>query len=727
MFIMFFKKLQKKWSFDFKSANVPPKARNVKNRKKFNFRFKLFNFRFKLFNKSGKTKYSIFKLNVLTCSLILVVSLLSSTLIGFNITKNRVKKDFTDSAKQLLIQNRNYIDFLNEFVETTSKQVISDRQLVNGLVTQSADVYENFEQNRIRQQKLSILTSLGSNSIISSVTIYNEVGNTVSSVGLSQDKVEAAKKESWYEAAIAANGKSIWVPLHKDTILDDSDTANYISNVRLLKTDNAKPAGVLKINMTLNRLQEKIGSATIGASGYLKVLDKDGFIITSNTALNPGDKESDAFLEKINANIGKSFNEIIDGKKMVVFSELSESTKWKFIALIPQEELYASATTIGLTNAGIAVIFLVLSLLVTTLLSQKISKPLQSIVKGTRALAEGDFSVSLKESSISEVDELSHNFNTMVYELKNILLATKNLSSDSTDTAIKLQEISQNLKEAAEATASTVNTIADGSSKQTEEISNCVDFTKQFNEEIGLTIKHINAIQNTTDSTLTIIEQKAKVISELKESSSENKETIEMVAATINKLGNNTKDILTILKNINDITDRTNLLSLNAAIEAARAGEAGRGFAVVANEVRNLADQSKHSAEEIKKIIDNIQKAIQESINITKKATINFEGEYQKVDNTIDAFNIIRNSFETILGMVDESSGSISKLERDKETLIKSIDNISSISQDNSAATEEVSATVEEQAASNTEVFLLASNLTEKSKELNSVVEKFKL
>ncbi|WP_163192798.1 methyl-accepting chemotaxis protein [Clostridium thermarum] len=717
---MFSKKQRKKFSFDFRLPKFTGRSKKMKNKKNINFNLKLF-------GKSIKSKMSIFKLIVLTCSLILVVSLSSSTIIGFNITRARVEKDFTNSAKQLLIQNRNYIDFLNEFVEATSMQVISDRQFINGLINEYDDIYQGFEKNRERQQKLSILTSLGSNSIISSITIYNENGNSVSSVGTSQDKIEAAKKESWYQEAVAANGKSIWVPLHKDTILHSNNAATYISNVRLLKTDSSKIAGVLKINVTLDRLEEKIGSSTIGNSGYIKVLDKNGYIITSNTEVNPGDKESDEFLAKINANIGKTFTQVIDGKKMVVLSEVSETTGWKFVALIPQEDLYTSANAIGRTNIIIALIFLVFSLIATTLLSRKISKPLQTIVEGTRTLAEGDFTVYLPESSIKEVGELSHNFNAMVYELKNILQATKNLSADSTDTAIKLQEISQNLKDASEATAATVNTIADGSSKQTDEISNCVEFTRQFNEEIGLTIDHINTIQSTTDSTLEIIEQKSKVINELKESSSENKATIELVAATINKLGHNTKDILTILKNINDITDRTNLLSLNAAIEAARAGEAGRGFAVVANEVRNLADQSKHSAEEIKKIIDNIQKAIQESINITKKATANFEDEFQKVDNTIEAFTIIRKSFETILGMIEESSGSIAKLERDKEILIKSIDNISAISQDNSAATEEVSATVEEQAASNSEVYMLATNLTEKSKELNNVIEKFKL
>ena len=720
---MAFRKKQKRLPIEFNSSKKSEEH-------KFNDKSKTNKSKFNIFNKPKKSKRSIFRMIVFTSSALLVVSLLLSTLIGFTITKDRVEKDFTASAKQLLIQNKNYVDFLSEVVETTSLQLLSDRTLVNDLTVPNDGSYEAFEKSRSRQTKINNLTSLGASSIISSVAVYNEYGNSVTSVSssnITDEKLTEAKTNDWYKEAKAAGGKSIWVPLHRDTLLSANDDRQYISNVRVLNSDLGREAGILKINMTLDRLQEKVGSSTLGESGYIKVLDKNGFVITSKNEVTAGDRESETLLKLASENIGKSFNYTLEGVRMLIMCEVSETTGWTFLALIPEKELYASATSIGKTNAAIAALFLLLAIFITTLLSRMISKPLQGMVNSTRALAEGDFSVALAESSIAEVDELAHNFNTMVLELKDILQATKSLSAESTDAAIKLQEISQTLKDASEATTETVNTIADGSFKQTEEVSYCVDFTKQFNEEIGHTIDHISAIQNTTDTTLTIIEEKSKVITELKKSSSENKETIEMVAATIDKLGDNTKDILTILKNINDITDRTNLLSLNAAIEAARAGEAGKGFAVVADEVRKLADQSKQSAEEIKKIIGNIQTAIQESVNITKKATLNFEGEYEKVDNTIEAFNIIKNSFGSILKMVEESSGSISKLEKDKETLIKSIDSISSISQDNSAATEEVSATMEEQAASNSEVFILATNLTEKSKELNSVVEKFKL
>lgn len=217
-----------------------------------------------------------------------------------------------------------------------------------------------------------------------------------------------------------------------------------------------------------------------------------------------------------------------------------------------------TATSIGLTSSIIVIIFLVVSIAITTALSKTISKPLQNMVTGTKALAEGNFAVKFEKSNIIEVNELAHNFKKLVFELKGILQATRDLSAKLTEAAVKLQEISQSVKEAADATTCTINTIADGSYKQTEEISCCVNFTKQFNEEIGTTISNINSIQNTTDTTLEVLEGKSEIISQLKKSSTKNKETIEMVATTIDKLGENAKDILAILNNINEITDRAN-------------------------------------------------------------------------------------------------------------------------------------------------------------------------
>ena len=124
-------------------------------------------------------------------------------------------------------------------------------------------------------------------------------------------------------------------------------------------------------------------------------------------------------------------------------------------------------------------------------------------------------------------------------------------------------------------------------------------------------------------------------------------------------MNESTKKINTISETISQITEQTNLLSLNASIESARAGEAGKGFAVVAEEIRKLAEQSKNSTEEIKAIIASIQKKSDTAVKAIKSTENVVNEQDLAVGETQKIFSEILKSIGIMIDKVEEVKLSI--------------------------------------------------------------------
>jgi methyl-accepting chemotaxis protein len=120
------------------------------------------------------------------------------------------------------------------------------------------------------------------------------------------------------------------------------------------------------------------------------------------------------------------------------------------------------------------------------------------------------------------------------------------------------------------------------------------------------------------------------------------KEQVRNIAETILALSEQTQQIGEIIASVNDISDQSHLLALNAAMEAARAGEAGRGFAVVAGEVRNLAEQSRQATAQISGILSEIQKSANTAVMVTEQGTKSAETGMSLAQTTGESIRVIR-------------------------------------------------------------------------------------
>ena len=180
-------------------------------------------------------------------------------------------------------------------------------------------------------------------------------------------------------------------------------------------------------------------------------------------------------------------------------------------------------------------------------------------------------------------------------------------------------------------------------------------------------------------------EQSAKGTEHVNRLMLQNQDQMDRMLQAMDKINETSKQVVGIIKTIEEIADQTNLLSLNASIEAARAGEAGRGFAVVAGEIGKLADESSKAANITRNLIGISTSEIEKGNAIVGEVMKSIE----EVVEAVKGLDVITN----------ESAKNAVLQAENMQQISLGIDDISQAIQDNSAMAQESSATSEELAA----------------------------
>lgn len=318
-----------------------------------------------------------------------------------------------------------------------------------------------------------------------------------------------------------------------------------------------------------------------------------------------------------------------------------------------------------------------------------------------------------KASVLDEFAELSTTFNAFLGNIRRMLIDIKGSTYEMSDSSAELSELADGMQAGTESASGRTQAVAGAA----EEMSSNMNAVAAASEEAST---NVNMVATATEEMTSTISEIAGNTDEASRIATSAVDQARSATEKVNVLGKAANEISKVTEVISDISAQTNLLALNATIEAARAGEAGKGFAVVANEIKELARQTSDATQEIKQQIEGIQNSTDQTVT-----------EIQEITEVINKMNEI---VDTVSTSIEEQAATTSEIGTNVIQAAEGIADVNeNVAQTSMMAGEiaedigQINLVTEEMTQSANKVKGSSSSLSSIAKKIQELVGKFKV
>lgn len=651
--------------------------------------------------KSGKSsKLLSIRNKIVVCFLVPIMFMVIIGVSAYQKSAEGLSEKFTDSTLQTMRMATENLNMSCDFIRSEGLKYAYDDDLRKYFLGMFEDNPVD-KLNFLTSTKSNLLSVQTSNPFISHMHIIPKKGVNLLSTKLSSG-VDGFLDEYKEDVASGEGRRSIpqWIDSHP--VLDEKVTEtekDYIMAFEMMSQSNnacvvidIKPSAITDFMEEIDIGDGSIiGFVTPGGrelvvenveEGKESVLPEEGNVFS-------GQEYYTAVMDEAVADAGTAEVDFQGEKYLFIYSH-SADIGFTTCALVPMRVVTSQATEIRNMTIGLVILACVIVVIVGIFITAGIENNMRRISRKFGDVAKGDLTVTVSAKGHDEFQDLAGSATNMITNTKKLVNQVSNATGELEVSAQNVGQASELIHEYSQDITRAIGEINEGMEEQSRHAQECVEKTDILSNEIQEVSHVVERVEKLVGETEGMINKGMEIVQVLGDRAGETTQMTVKVSESIESLRKESEIINSFVATITEITEQTNLLSLNASIEAARAGEAGRGFAVVAEEIRKLADDSAKAAGEIRNNVANITAQTQNSVESASQAKAMVELQTKAVEEVIAVFREMQERMGQLIEGLKDIVVSTEKADGERSAAVAAVKNISDIIEETAGSAETV-------------------------------------